>query len=251
MTTTKTKFPSKTAVCDRHGDYQSLNYLGRVWSRCPACTDEEKARIEAQEREQELGRKRHQWAKALGFSAIPERFQDRTLSSYEATTRDQKHALQFAQRYADGFDDVLLTGRCALFLGRPGTGKTHLAIGIALSIMERGHSALFVTAQRAIRRVKDTWRRGSDETETQAVAALVYPDLLILDEIGVQHGSDTEKLILFDVLNERYEQRKPTVLLSNLPIDEVKLYLGERIFDRIREDGGEYVAFTWDSHRGN
>lgn len=251
MTTTKTKFPSKTAVCDKHGNYESLNYLGNVWSRCPTCIDLEKARAEKDRLAQERERRQQEWTKRLGFSAIPERFQDRTLSSYRATTQDQKYALQFAQRYAKGFDDVLRTGRCALFLGRPGTGKTHLAIGIALSIMERGHSALFVTAQRAIRRVKDTWRRGSDETETQAVAALVYPDLLILDEIGVQHGSDTEKLILFDVLNERYEQRKPTVLLSNLPIDEVKLYLGERIFDRIREDGGEYVAFTWESHRGN
>ena len=53
-----------------------------------------------------------------------------------------------------------------------------------------------------------------------------------------------------DVLNERYEKRKPCLLLSNLAIDDVKAYLGERIFDRLREDGGEAVAFDWASHRG-
>ena len=111
-------------------------------------------------------------------------------------------------------------------------------------------TVLFTTVMRAIRRVKDTWSRESRESETQAIAALVFPDLLILDEIGVQFGSDTERLILFDVLNERYEKRRPTLLLSNLNIDEVKAYLGERVFDRLREDGGEAIVFDWASWRG-
>jgi DNA replication protein DnaC len=110
-------------------------------------------------------------------------------------------------------------------------------------------SVLFTTVMRAIRRVKDTWNRENTESETQAIAALVFPNLLILDEVGVQFGSDTEKLILFDVLNERYERRRPTLLLSNLALDEVKVYLGERVFDRMREDGGEVITFTWESHR--
>ena len=109
---------------------------------------------------------------------------------------------------------------------------------------------LFTTVMRAIRSVKDTWGGGSGKSETQAIAALVYPDLLILDEVGVQFGSDTEKLILFDVLNERYEKRRPTLLLSNFGVDEVQAYLGDRIFDRLREDGGEAVPFDWESQRG-
>jgi DNA replication protein DnaC len=65
----------------------------------------------------------------------------------------------------------------------------------------------------------------------------------------VQFGSDTEKLLLFDILNERYERRRPTILMSNLPRDEVSSYLGERVFDRLREDGGEFISFTWESYR--
>lgn len=109
---------------------------------------------------------------------------------------------------------------------------------------------LFTTVMRAVRSVKDTWDRGAEKSEAQAVAALVFPDLLILDEVGVQFGSETEKLILFDVLNERCEKRRPTLLLSNFGVDEVQAYLGERIFDRLREDGGEAVAFDWESYRG-
>jgi DNA replication protein DnaC len=75
-------------------------------------------------------------------------------------------------------------------------------------------------------------------------------DLLILDEIGVQFGSETERNLLFDVLNERYEDCKPTLLLSNLPKQDVAKYLGERVMDRLREDGGRVVVFDWESHRG-
>jgi len=101
-----------------------------------------------------------------------------------------------------------------------------------------------------IRTVRDTWRRDSDASEIEAIRTFSAPDLLILDEVGIQAGSENERQILFDVLNERYETRKSTLLLTNLSVGECKHYLGERVFDRMREDGGEFVAFDWDSYRG-
>ncbi|WP_239287691.1 ATP-binding protein [Candidatus Nitrotoga sp. 1052] len=161
--------------------------------------------------------------------------------------RTATHSAAFADNYADTFDDVLKGGRCAVFVGKPGTGKTHLAVGIGLRIMHRDScSALFTTVLRAIRRIKDTWSRNSNETERQAVAAMTFPDLLILDEVGVQIGSETEKLFLFDLLNERYEKRYPTIFISNLTVEEVKVYLGECIADRLRENSGEFVTFDWE-----
>ena len=61
--------------------------------------------------------------------------------------------------------------------------------------------------------------------------------------------SSRERTILFDILNERYEKRRPTLLLSNLTLPDVQLYLGERVFDRLREDDGEVVVFDWQSWR--
>lgn len=242
--------PSRKDHCKEHGEYLSKNFIGKIWSGCTTCanllSNQEQEREEAQKRE----RANQVWLTKLGQSQIPERFKDRTLASYIASNEGQKHALAFATEYADNFQQALKTGRSALFIGKAGTGKTHLACGIALQIMRSNrHTALFLTVQRAVRRIKETWHHSAKETEASAIAALVYPDLLILDEIGVQFGSETEKNLLFDVLNERYERCKPTILMSNLTIDEIKPYLGERVFDRLREGGGKSVVFDWDSHR--
>lgn len=237
--------------CDVHGEFQAKCFLGQIWTKCPTCSAEVDARAKAQREAKEREERQRAWQNRIGEAGIPERFQDRSLASFNAETEAQRRALVFAMAYADRFDDALTTGRSAMFIGKPGTGKTHLAVGVGLRIMHRDkRTVLFSTVMRAIRRVKDTWSRGADESETEAVAALAFPDLLILDEVGVQFGSETEKLILFDVLNERYERRRPTLLLSNLDLLGVRGYLGERIFDRMREDGGEAVVFDWESHRG-
>lgn len=241
-------------TCEAHGDYESTFWLGRVWSPCPVCAEEREAiRLEEEKKQKEIEEKERKiwsWQNKLGISGIPDRFKDRTLSTFNAETHEQKKAIEICQKYADSFDDVMKTGRSGIFIGKPGTGKTHLSVGIALHALEKGHTVLFTTVLRAIRRIKDTWAKGSEESESEAIDAFVFPDLLILDEVGVQFGSEFEKNMLFDILNERYEKRKPTLLLSNLEVQEVKNYLGERVFDRLKEDSGMRIAFTWESHRG-
>jgi DNA replication protein DnaC len=54
---------------------------------------------------------------------------------------------------------------------------------------------------------------------------------------------------MFDVINRRYRDLHPTILLSNLDRDGLRAYLGERSFDRLRE-GGIVVPFDWESYRG-
>lgn len=241
---------TQTAVCEIHGEFESRCFIGNVWSRCPVCEGErvkaDRERDEARQRAERL----RAWQAKVGDAGIPERFHDRTLSSFVAETPEQQKALAFATIYADEFEDVLATGRSAVFLGKPGTGKTHLAVGIGLQIMrEQSRTVLFTTVMRAVRRIKESWARDARESEAQAIRGLVAPDLLILDEVGVQFGTDFEKHILFDVLNERYERRRPTLLLSNLTLDEVRGFLGERVIDRLREDGGRFIPFAWDSYR--
>lgn len=247
--------PDKNLVCEKHGDFVSRNHFRDIWSQCPKCMADLREEEKRQQREDHAKAmqeaRKSDWQERLGRAAIPERFKDRTLQSYVAESQQQKVALEFALDYADNFDKVMKTGRSAIFVGKPGTGKTHLAVGIALRAMGRhGADALFMTVRHVLLAVKDTFRKDSERSEWDVIQDFVRTDLLILDEVGVQGGSDFEKFTLFDILNARYERRRPTIFLSNLPADEVALFLGERVMDRLREDSGAVIPFTWESHRG-
>lgn len=241
----------RNEICETHGEYQSRNVFGNVWTKCKKCEEIRAEECKRRQQDREDEEKRHRWERKLGESGIPVRFTDRTLEKFEAKNEGQKSALAFAMEYSEKFSEVFKTGRSAIFCGKPGTGKTHLSVGIGLSVMKRGGIVLFTTVQRMMRRIKDAWRKDSEESESDVVSLFSSPDLLIIDEIGVQFGSDFERNAMFDVLNERYENRLPTLLLSNLSPSEVKVFLGERVFDRLREDGGACVPFNWDSHRGS
>lgn len=240
----------KTFKCPQHGEYKHAAEESKFWAHCPKCIEFEE-RIKREDREKlEDEHRRHRVSSCMKNSGIPERFIAKTLDAYEAKSDGQKRALGFALEYASTFDRVSDTGRSAIFCGKPGTGKTHLAIGIALHVINTGKPAVFETVQRLMRRIKESWRKDATETETAVMEAMTSPALLIIDEIGVQFGSEFEKNAMFDILNERYEKRRPTLLLSNLTAQEVKAFLGERIYDRLKEDGGQCVSFDWASHRG-
>lgn len=185
----------------------------------------------------------------LSRAAIPPRFANRRLSNYQPTCPEAAKALQVAQQYADTFQQAMEIGRSLIFIGNVGAGKTHLAVGIAHEVMQQGYSALFASVMGAVRSIKETYGR-RELTESQAIARLVEPDLLILDEVGVQFSSDTERLYLFEILNGRYENMRPTIVISNLDMTGIKDCLGQRVYDRLREGDGRAVSFAWESYRG-
>lgn len=241
----------KQSICDKHGVFDDLCFIGRTWRGCQTCIQIEKDKAAESERRYQLEVEKMHMKTRIKDSCIPERFITRTLSTYLADDKNDKQVrvLKFCTEYAENFSDHKKTGLSFLMLGLPGTGKTHLSIGIALEIMKQGRSAVFTSASRMLRAVKDTYHKESQFSEKQVLAVYETCDLLILDEVGVQTGSDYEKNIIFDVINSRYENVRPTIILSNLSIDECKLYLGERVFDRMREGGGKAFLLDWPSYR--
>lgn len=240
----------RQAICDIHGEYTSFCHFRDSWFGCPQCREIKLAEIRVREQQMEQQQREQKYKAAIGNAGIPERFINRTLDSYIAESEKQKRILGYCRDYAEGFADIANTGRSILFLGSPGTGKTHLSIGIALEIMRNGKSAVFTTASRLLRSIKDTYSKRSEITESQAIAVFTGCDLLIVDEVGVQRGSDYEKDMLFDVINERYENTRPIIILSNLAIADVREYLGDRVCDRMRENGGKAFVMDWESYRG-
>lgn len=251
----KTREESRESTCETHGAYAEKGIvlpIGRrepKWMGCPQCNAIRQAEGEAREREVQERERQRRMEQRLSQSGIPQRFRDRTFANFVADTDAKRNALAVASDFAENFAEHRERGTTVVFSGKPGTGKSHLAIAAAMSVMTSG-TALYLNALDLVRMVRDTWRRDSEMTESAVLHELSTVSLLVIDEIGVQYGTEGEQVILFDVLNRRYRDLMPTILLTNLGAKGMKEFLGERSFDRLRE-GGIWVAFDWESHRGS
>jgi len=159
-------------------------------------------------------------------------------------------ALVKAQRFADGFRSHLKTGASLTFIGGIGTGKTHLAVAIAHHAMAFGHSVMYETAYDLVTRMRDCMRRDAETSTTAMMDAYGAIDLLVLDEIGIQGATDDVRGHLTNVIDRRYRNARPTIIISNLDKGALSEYLGDRIADRLRERAS-VVIFDWESYRAN
>ena len=235
--------------CEQHGDYTAITYMGHT-SGCPVCIKQQQEREASEAHARWLVELRQRRvSELLGRAAIPPRFADKTLENFVPHAEGPKRALAVAKDFADNFAECQKTGQSLVFCGGVGAGKTHLAVGVCHEVIKHDRVAVFSSVIGAVRSIKETYRKGSELSEADAIKNLVDPDLLVLDEVGVQFGSETEKMYLFEVINGRYQGLKPTIVISNLAKEPLTEYLGERVIDRLREGGGRMVVFDWPSYR--
>jgi DNA replication protein DnaC len=241
------KQPPRDASCPEHGAFQSQNLIRNVWSKCPACS----ARKDAEQRAEDerilklSAERRHR--DMLDAASIPNRFIGSTFTTFIADTPAKTHALTLARDYAENFAEHSKRGAVLIFAGKPGTGKSHLAGAILQAVLTP--NVRYVTCMDLIRMVRETWRKDSERSETQVLRYLEGLDLLVVDEVGMQYGTEGEQTILFDVLDRRYREVRPMVLLTNQNRDGFKSFVGDRIYDRLVETS-RWVPFDWDSYRG-
>lgn len=198
---------------------------------------------------------------ALVGSGITPRFADCAFSTYRATTPAMVEALERCQGYADDFGQHYQAGRNLLLTGNVGTGKTHLACSIVRQVIGLNAIAVITTAAEIIRVFKRSMVRDSGYTDGDVIDELASFDLLVIDEVGAQAGTQYELAALHEVIDKRYNLVRPTVLISNLPATtrpgatgeqakSLEQYIGARALDRLRENGALLAGFTWASARG-
>ena len=161
-----------------------------------------------------------------GLSALLE---DYRLDNYETPEPWQESALAKAREYAED------PGKSWFYIfGSPGTGKSHLCTGICGALLESGHDVRYMLWRDVSRELKAVV---NDTAFNELAAPYKRCAVLYIDDFLKGGMGDADKRLAFELLNSRYNSRRPTLISSELSIDAVLDWdeaIGSRIYERAK-----------------
>lgn len=137
---------------------------------------------------------------------------------------------------------------CDITLSGPaGTGKTHLAVAIIRELVRNQtieqrelilddnleSNALFITVPDLLLQIRQVFNERSDKTEEDIVRRYARVDYLLLDDLGAEKTTEWSITTLYTIIDQRYRQERPTIVTTNLSIEQIGSQISERIASRL------------------
>lgn len=188
-----------------------------------------------------LGVDFEEFCRLLGMSQLPKSaLPTHRLETWKHETKEEWW--RYITEYSKGkFQHPFLT-----LLGKPGVGKTHLAIAVGIEWMAQGKSCLYYQVESLLDALRDgykLWERGDSDGYHSIIAFTYNAQLLILDDLGAEKQTDWARAKLDQIIDYRYINQKPLIVTSNLTKSEFP----ERIADRLTE--GKIIHIKGESYR--
>ncbi len=170
----------------------------------------------------------------LARAEVPDRYQHMSLDSFDASVAPLAHrALDACRALVAEWPRP----RGLLLRGRPGCGKTHLAVATLLAVL-RQHAAareLFVSTPKLFSRLQATFQPEAAESEAKVMNELANVDLLVVDDLGARRVSEWSHDVISELVTRRYDEHRATILTTNYEARELSERVGTRLVSRLRE----------------
>ena len=210
-------------ICDRCG---GTGYMGSAMCECltELCRQEQKKELTFLSAGQER------------FDQFrPDYYPDRIDPTYGVSIRTiMEKTFQTCKRYAYSFSDKSPN---LLFSGDTGLGKTFLSACIARTVADSGHSVVYESAGHLFAKLERAKFEGSEEARQDA-AKYTACDLLIVDDLGTEMAGQFVTSALYTLINDRLLEHKPTIISTNLTVEDLTRRYSPQIVSRLR---GSYV----------
>ena len=179
------------------------------------------------ERKMDIESSKNKIKKFIDMSLIDRKFLNSTFDKSTFNENHMKLALNFAKKFVEKGSSP----KGILFFGGVGTGKTFASSCIANYLIENNKTIFIINMGLYISKLQREW----SEAEKDVLNYIKNCDLLIIDDFGSEKISEFVITKTFALIDTRYRSGKPTIITSNLGIDEIEEKFQSRIADRIRE----------------
>src|ERR1043166_418619 len=158
-------------------------------------------------------RRSNSGTRALDAARLPLRFRGCSFHNYYPKNDSQYFAHSFASRLVSEYPAVE-TG--LLFMGSVGVGKTHLAVAVLKDLIEKkGVACLFYESGSLLKAIQDSYNPVSQTSEMRVLAPVYQAEVLVLDELGATVPPNWVRDTLYQIINNRYNNKKLTIFTTN------------------------------------
>lgn len=180
----------------------------------------------------------------LHESGISNYFKSKKFSNYIADNEELYEAKNKAINYCIEFKNNINYNKSFLLNGQSGTGKSHLGVAISLNLIESNIGCIYIDYRKFITEIK----QNAINTENYNKLMTRYKNsrVLYIDDFLKGKVGDSDINYIFDLINYRYQNLKPTIISTEKTIDELKEYdeaIASRIIEMCGGINGNIVTF--------